>query len=292
VPSAGRVKRGRAPGLANFRRRALSNRVTIVALCILGLLVLLAVFSPFITPYDPYQQDLRNVTRPPFTDGHLLGTDALGRDVLSRVMVGSRTSMLAVLEGLTVAFLLGVPLGFVAGFFGGLIDVVIMRVTDAVMSFPGMILAIALVGMLGPSLRNAMIAVGFLMSPRFLRLIRGVVLGITQETYVEAARSIGAGSLRIILRHIVPNALSPLTVALSVTAGFVMLSEAGLSFLGLGVQPPNTSWGAMIQDGFQIFLRAPWLGVVPGILISISVFTFILLGDGLRDSLGREERRE
>jgi peptide/nickel transport system permease protein len=145
---------------------------------------------------------------------------------------------------------------------------------------------------LGPSLRNAMFAVGILMAPRFLRLVRGVVIGLKEETFVEASRSIGTPTWMIIVRHILPNTLSPLTVAIAVTAGYAMLSEAGLSFLGLGVQPPAASWGSMIREGFLYFGRSPWLGIFPGVLIALTVFTFVTLGDGLRDALGREERTE
>ncbi|MCO1655709.1 ABC transporter permease [Pseudonocardia humida] len=277
---------------ADFRRRVARNRGAMIALGVLALLVLVAAIGPFITPADPNQQNLRGVLLDPFTAGHVLGTDQLGRDILSRLIVGTRVSLLAICLALAVAMVIGVPLGFLTGYIGGRFDTVVMRLNDAAMSFPPLLLAIALVAVLGPSLRNAMFAVGILMAPRFLRLVRGVVIGLKEETYVEASRSIGTPPATIILRHILPNTLSPLTVAIAVTAGYAMLSEAGLSFLGLGVQPPDASWGSMIREGFLYYGRSPWLGIFPGVLIALTVFTFVTLGDGLRDALGREERTE
>ncbi|MCE3553654.1 ABC transporter permease [Pseudonocardia sp. RS11V-5] len=277
---------------ADFRRRVGGNRGAMVALGVLAFLVLIALIGPFITPADPNAQNLRAVLLDPFSPGHLLGTDQLGRDILSRLIVGTRVSLLAIALALAVAMAIGVPLGFLSGFLSGRLDQVVMRLNDAAMSFPPLLLAIALVGVLGPSLRNAMFAVGILMAPRFLRLVRGVMLGLKEETFVEASRSIGTPTWMVILRHILPNTLSPLTVAIAVTAGYAMLSEAGLSFLGLGVQPPDASWGSMIREGFLYFGRSPWLGIFPGVLIALTVFTFVTLGDGLRDALGREERTE
>ena len=277
---------------ADFRRRVGKNRGAVIALCVLALLLLVALIGPYITPADPNAQNLRAVLLDPFSPGHLLGTDQLGRDILSRLIVGTRVSLLAIGLALVVAMVVGVPLGFLAGYLGGRFDGLVMRLNDAAMSFPPLLLAIALVAVLGPSLRNAMFAVGILMAPRFLRLVRGVVIGLKEETFVEASRSIGTPTHMIILRHILPNTLSPLTVAIAVTAGYAMLSEAGLSFLGLGVQPPDASWGSMIREGFLYFGRSPWLGIFPGVLIALTVFTFVTLGDGLRDALGREERTE
>jgi len=277
---------------ADFRRRVGKNRGAVIALCVLAFLLLVALIGPYITPADPNAQNLRAVLLDPLSPGHLLGTDQLGRDILSRLIVGTRVSLLAIGLALVVAMVVGVPLGFLAGYLGGRFDGLVMRLNDAAMSFPPLLLAIALVAVLGPSLRNAMFAVGILMAPRFLRLVRGVVIGLKEETFVEASRSIGTPTHMIILRHILPNTLSPLTVAIAVTAGYAMLSEAGLSFLGLGVQPPDASWGSMIREGFLYFGRSPWLGIFPGVLIALTVFTFVTLGDGLRDALGREERTE
>lgn len=276
----------------NFRRRVGGNRGAVIAICVLAFLVLVAVVGPFVTPKDPLAQDLRAVLQAPGEGGYWLGTDHLGRDIFSRIVVGTRVSLVAVLIAMVVALVGGVPAGFLSGFVGGRLDTVVMRVNDAVMSFPPLLLAIALVGVLGPNLRNAMIAVGIVFAPRFVRLVRGVVMGLKEETYVEASRSIGTPTRMILTRHILPNTLAPLTVQMAVTAGYAMLAEAGLSFLGLGVQPPDASWGTMIREGFLYFSRSPYLGVFPGIMIAITVFTFVTLGDGLRDALGREERRE
>jgi peptide/nickel transport system permease protein len=284
--------RHRGGAWSNFRRRVAKNTGAVIALGVLAVLVVIAVIAPWITPADPNQQDLRSVLLPPFSEGYPLGSDQLGRDILSRLIMGTRVSLLAIVLALAVAMVIGVPAGFLSGFLGGRFDMLVMRLNDAAMSFPPLLLAIALVGVLGPSLRNAMIAVGILLAPRFLRLVRGVVIGLKEETFVEASRSIGTRTRTIIVRHILPNTLSPLTVAIAVTAGYAMLSEAGLSFLGLGVQPPDASWGSMIREGFLYFGRAPWLGIFPGVLIALTVFTFVTLGDGLRDALGREERTE
>lgn len=282
----------RAGALSDFTRRVRRNAPAMVSLCVLLFVVVVALVAPWIAPHDPAEQNLTAVLLPPGSEGYILGTDQLGRDILSRLITGTTTSLLAVVLALAVALCIGLPAGFISGFFGGRTDTVIMRVNDAAMSFPPMLLAIALVGILGPNLVNAMIAVGILLAPRFVRLMRGVVIGLKEETFIEAARSIGTPTHRIILRHIVPNAMSPLTVAIAVTSGMAMLSEAGLSFLGLGVQPPDASWGSMIRDGFLYFRQSPYLGIFPGILISLTVFTFVTFGDGLRDALGREERKE
>ncbi|MQA13231.1 MAG: ABC transporter permease subunit [Pseudonocardiaceae bacterium] len=279
-------------GWRNFRRRVGSNRAAVLALGVLCVLILIAVVAPWITPQDPNAQNLRAVLVPPGTDGYWLGSDQLGRDIFSRLIVATRVSLLAVLLAVAVAFVAGAPVGFLSGFVGGRFDMVVMRINDAVMSFPPLLLAIGLVAVLGPSLRNAMFAVGIVFAPRFLRLVRGVVLGLKEETYVEASRGIGTSTRMILVRHILPNTLSPLTAQLAVTVGFAMLAESSLSFLGLGVQPPDASWGSMIREGFLYFYQSPYLGIFPGIMITIAVLTFITLGDGLRDALGREERKE
>lgn len=289
-PASPPVHRGGA--WSNFRRRVAGNRGAVIALGVLSFLVLVAAVGPMFTPADPNAQNLRGVLLDPLSPGHLLGTDQLGRDIASRLIVGTRVSLFAIVLAIVVAMTIGVPAGFLSGYIGGRFDTLVMRINDAAMSFPPLLLAIALVGVLGPSLRNAMFAVGILLAPRFLRLVRGVVIGLKEETFVEASRSIGTPTSTIIVRHILPNTLSPLTVAIAVTAGYAMLAEAGLSFLGLGVQPPDASWGSMIREGFLYFGRSPWLGIFPGVLIAITVFTFVTLGDGLRDALGREERTE
>jgi peptide/nickel transport system permease protein len=231
------------------------------------------------------------VLEPPSTD-HWFGTDELGRDVFSRTLFAARISLAAAAQAVLIALLIGVPPGLIAGLWGGVADSLIMRATDALMSFPPLILAVALIAVLGPSLTNAMIAVGILLSPTFLRLMRATTLAVAQETYVEAARSIGCSRGWIIRHHVLPNVISPLFVQISVFAGVAMLAEAGLSFLGLGAQPPDSSWGAMVGRGFRYISHAPSLIVFPGLAIAVTVLTLYVVGDGLRDSLGREERRE
>ncbi|TVS16452.1 MAG: ABC transporter permease [Gammaproteobacteria bacterium] len=274
-----------------FLRRFMRQRTALFALGFLVLLALGAVFAPWVAPYDPLAQNLDRVLEAPSL-AHWFGTDELGRDVLSRTLFAARISLLAAFQAVLIALVIGVPPGLIAGLAGGRTDNLIMRLTDALMSFPPLILAVAIVAALGPSLTNAMIAVGILLSPTFLRLMRGTAMAVAQETYVEAARSIGCTQSWIIMRHILPNVVSPLFVQISVFAGVAMLAEAGLSFLGLGAQPPDSSWGAMVGRGFRYISHSPSLIVFPGLAIAVTVLAFYVLGDGLRDSLGREIRRE
>ena len=273
--------------LRRFRRQTL-------ALWALGFLVVLTFatgLAPWVAPYDPLQQDLDHVLEGPSLD-QWFGTDELGRDVLSRTLFAGRVSLLAALQAVVIALVIGVPPGLIAGMWGGYVDNLIMRGTDALMSFPPLILAVAIIAVLGPSLTNAMIAVGVLLSPTFLRLMRATTMSVTQETYVEAARSIGCTRAWIIRKHVLPNVVSPLFVQISVFAGVAMLAEAGLSFLGLGTQPPESSWGAMVGRSFRYINHAPSLIVFPGLAIAVTVLALYVLGDGLRDALGREIRRE
>jgi ABC-type dipeptide/oligopeptide/nickel transport system permease subunit len=275
---------------ARFLRRFRRQVPALIALGYLVLVVLSALCAPLLATHDPLQQNLSGVLQPP-GGGHVLGTDDLGRDVFSRALYAGRISLVAAAQAVAVAVVLGVVPGLIAGYAGRRVDAVIMRVTDALMSFPPLILAIAFVGVLGPSLTNAMFVIGVIFAPRFVRLVRGTVLSIREETFIEASRSIGTPTVRVIWRHVLPNALSPLIVQISLTAAMAMLAEASLSFLGLGVQPPDASWGSMIERGFRYTAAAPWLTIFPGLLIALTVLAFNLLGDGLRDSLGRETRR-
>lgn len=275
-----------------FWRRLRRQRPAMLSLAFLLVLAVVALLSPWIAPADPNDQDLRQVLAGPGEDGHLLGTDQFGRDVLSRLLVASRISLLAALQAVGVATVLGVPLGLVSGYLGGRVDRWVVRFSDALMSFPPLILAVAIVAARGPGLTNAMVAVGLIMAPRLLRLVRGSVLSVREETFIEASRSIGVPTGRIIRRHVLPNVLSPLIVQLSLGAAFAMLAEATLSFLGLGVSPPQASWGSMLQEGARFLSRAPHLVIFPGVAIAVTVLAFNVLGDGLRDSLGREVRRD
>ncbi|MGE0308174.1 MAG: ABC transporter permease, partial [Acidimicrobiia bacterium] len=239
---------GAAPSptaLQRFRRRFWRQRLGVLAGIVLAILTAVAILGPWLSPHDPNAQDLRAVLQAP-GGRHWLGTDELGRDVLSRLIAGSRVSLVAAVEATAVALAIGVPVGLVSGYAGGRIDRLVMVVNDAFMALPALILAIAIVGVLGSGLRNAMLAVGIVFTPRVLRLVRASVIDVRQETYVEAARSIGTSSVSILRRHILPIILSPLIVATSLMIARAMLAEAGLSFLGLGVQPPEASWGAML----------------------------------------------
>lgn len=277
-------------GTRRFIRRFRQQPAAMVALVFLMAMVLVAVFATWIAPQNPMDQDLRAVLLPMSGD-HFLGTDELGRDVFSRLIFATRISMSAAAQAVIISVALGVVPGTLAGFFGGFIDTVVMRIADTIMSFPPLILAVALVGLLGPNLRNAMIAIGILYAPRFLRLMRSTVMSVREETYIEACRSVGCSNTRLITRHVLPNVLSPLLVQVSLVAGFAMLAEASLSFLGLGVQPPEASWGSMLGRGVRFMDREPILVIVPGVMIALTVLSFNVLGDGLRDSLGRETRK-
>lgn len=274
-----------------FLRRFLRQRVSVVAAVVLLLIILVAIFAPWIAPADPDKQNLQLVLAEPFTDGHILGTDELGRDVLSRLMYGARYSLMASVLAVGIGLVIGFPFGVIAGYRGGVIDWAIMRMTDALMSFPSIILAITVVAALGPGLTNAMIAVGIVFAPRLARLARDATLGVQHETYVEAARSMGLPHRSIVVRHIVPHILSPMIVMASILAGHAMIIEAGLSFLGLGVVPPAASWGSILSSAFRFNANAPLLIVWPGLCIVTTVLCLNLVGDGLKDSVGRETRK-
>ncbi|MGM7671133.1 ABC transporter permease [Microbacterium sp. A93] len=279
------------PKRAGFLRRLAQQKLAIAGLITLAVVILAALFGNLLSPYNPDATSLSAVLLPPGSPGYLLGTDELGRDLLSRLISGTQVSLMAALQGTSLTVAIGVTLGLAAGFFRGWVEKIIMFVTDVLMSFPGILLAIAIAGILGPSLSNAMIALGVVLAPGAIRLVRGSVLGVREETYVEAARSIGTPSGQILVRHILPNVVPPLIVYIAILAGQVMLIEAGLSFIGVGVQPPQASWGAMLSSSFAYIDRAPWLAVFPGLMIAICVFALNLLGDGIRDSIGKKVTR-
>ncbi len=263
-----------------------SNAIVGMAVLILALLCFLAIFADVVTPYDPLRQNLIKALQGPSAE-HWLGTDDLGRDVLSRLIYGCRIAVIAAAEATTIAVLLGVPIGLFIGYRGGWWDWVVMRVVEAMVSIPGIMVAIVIIAILGPGLHRAMIALGILFSTSFLRLARGVVLAEREEVYVRSARVIGASDKRILLRHIFPNIAPPLIVQVTLTVGAVLLSEAGLSFIGLGVQPPQASWGTMLNTA-AAFMQLNWfLSIPPGIAIILTVLSVNLLGDVLRDSIGR-----
>jgi peptide/nickel transport system ATP-binding protein len=256
-------------------------------LAFLLLVIVAAIFAPLIAPYPPNLQNLNLVNAGP-SAAHWLGTDDLGRDILSRLIWGGRISMRATFEIVGIAIVFAAPLGLIAGFFRGAIDSVIMRAMDAMFSFPPLILALTVAALLGSSVNDTAIAIAIVFIPSFVRLLRGQVIAVREENYIEAARSLGATSKRLIVRHVVPNVASPIIIQVSLSLGFALLVEAGLSYLGLGEQPPTPSWGSMLNEGYQFIFTTPWALVFPGLAIMLTVLSFNLLADGLRDSLGRD----
>jgi peptide/nickel transport system permease protein len=272
------------------RRRLLRKRFLRRPLAVVGLLValgfiLVAVLAPVVAPYSASATDFNNTLAPPFTDGHLLGTDELGRDVFSRIIWGSRASIQAGVLATMLAMLIAVPIGLVAGYYRGWVDPVIARLTDVLLAFPFLIVAVGLAAILGPSLVNATIAIGIGAAPGLIRVTRGEAFALREEDYVRAAVANGASDPAIITRHVLPNMTSTLIVQATVTIPAAIIGEAVLSFLGLGVQPPTPSWGVMLSDAQSYLSEAPRLALFPGIAIFICSLSFNLLGDGLRDVL-------
>ncbi|HEY97586.1 MAG TPA: ABC transporter permease [Dehalococcoidia bacterium] len=275
------------PSISEFayiRRVLLSRGVVVFGLIIILILIITAIFAPLMAPYDPYDQDLDQVLQQPSWE-HLLGTDSLGRDTLSRIIYGSRNSLMVGLVALCIAATIGMTIGLVAGYFGGWINTVFMRFIDSLMCFPMILLALVLAALLGSGLRNVMIALGVAMLPGYARLMCGQVLSVKENDYVLAARSLGTSDAHIILRHILPNCLPPLIVLVTMQIGAAILAEAGLSFLGIGIEPPGAAWGTMINDGREYMLTNPILSCAPGLAIMLVVFSFNMVGDGMRDAL-------
>ena len=264
--------------------RLVRRRGAMLGLAIVLAFVLVAVLAPVIAPQDPLQTSWSAVRKAPSAQ-YLFGTDDIGRDVLSRVIWGARASLLAGLVSVCIAMALGVPIGLLAGYLGGWVDGVISRLTDSMLAVPFLILAIALAAFLGPSLTNAMMAIGVSSTPIFIRLTRGQVLSVKVEDFVEAARAVGNPPWRIALRHILPNILPPLIVQATLAIAAAIIAEASLSFLGLGQQPPAPSWGSMLNTAKNYVDNAPWMAIWPGVSIFLLVLSFNLLGDGLRDAL-------
>ena len=276
-----------APSRARLLRRFLSNRLAVVGACVIVVVVMVAVLAPLIAPHDPNTQDLLLRLQRPGTDGHPLGTDQFGRDVLSRLIFGARVSLLAALLAVGVAALLGVPLGMLAGYGSRRADGVLSWANDGLMSVPALTLALTIVAVLGPgSLTNAMIAVGIVSAPRFFRVARAATQDVRHETYIEASRAIGCRRSRILSRHVFPNAVTPLVIQVTLMLGAAIVAEASLSFLGFGVRSPTASWGSMLNDAYVNLSQAPYLVYIPGAAIAVVVLAFTLVGDGLRDALG------
>ncbi|MCL6553505.1 MAG: ABC transporter permease [Firmicutes bacterium] len=265
-------------------RRFRRNRLALAGLVIVSLLVVAAVFAPWLAPADPARQVLEDKRTPPGPK-YLLGADEFGRDIASRLIYGSRVALLVGVVSVLIALVLGTLLGTLAGYLGGGVDEVLMRALDVLLAFPYLLLAIAIVSALGPGLENTILAVGIWATPGFARVIRGSVLSLKEQEYVAAARALGAGTLRIVVRHILPNCVSIVIVYSALYMASAILLEAALSFLGLGVQPPTPSWGLMVSTGRDFLLLAPHIATFPGLAIALAVLGFNLLGDGLRDAL-------
>ena len=270
-------------------RKLLRRRSAVFGAIVILIFVALAIFAPWISPYDPIATDWGAIRQAP-SGAHWFGSDEIGRDVLARVIWGTQASLVAGLFSVSISLILGVPIGMAAGFFGGTVDVVISRITDAFLACPFLILAIALAAFLGPSLSNAMIAIGVSATPIFVRLTRAQVINVKVEDYIEAARAVGNPPWRILLRHILPNITAPLVVQSSLAIASAVIAEASLSFLGLGQQPPAPSWGSMLNTAKNYVDNAPWMALWPGLAIFLLVLAFNLLGDGLRDALDPKQR--
>lgn len=265
-------------------RRLIRQPVTVVAIGYLVALTLAALGAPLLAPYPPDQTHATAILQTPTTD-HWFGTDDLGRDMFSRMLYASRSSLMACLQAVGIAAVVGAALGVVSGYFGGLIDRMIMTVIDAVLSVPGLLLALAIVGVLGSGLTNAMIALAVIFVPIFARLCRIQALSVREEVYMEAARATGVSHLRALLRHVLPNIAAPVLVQVFITLGVAIIAEGSMSYLGLSIQPPEASWGVLLQRAFSVITQAPWLIYIPGAAIALTVIAFQILGDGLAQAL-------
>lgn len=270
-------------------RILLQNRLAVFGLVVLALVVVAALLGETITPYDPIRVDVPERLQGP-SPQHLFGTDNLGRDVFSRVIVGARVSLQVGFIAVGISLFFGVVIGLVAGYYSGGLESVLMRAMDVLFAFPFILLAIAILAALGPGITNAMIAIGIVYTPIFARIARGSTLTVKQDVFVVAARSIGASNARIIRRHVLPNVAAPLIVQTSLSLAFAILAEAALSFLGLGVQPPDPAWGRMLAEGREFVRQAPWMGIFPGLAIFFTVMSFNFVGDGLRDALDPKQK--
>jgi len=270
--------------LADLWRRLCRNRAAVAGAGIVVVFVLLAVLAPALVPFNPIQGDLNDRLQPP-SASHWLGTDELGRDLFSRILFGARVSLQIQIVAVVLALLIGVALGSVGGYLGGHVDNVIMRAMDVLLAFPGIFLALGIIAALGPGLLNLMLAAGISSVPQFARIVRASILSLKEREFVEAALALGSGSNRIMFRHLLPNCLAPIIVQSTLRMATVLLTASGLSFLGLGVQPPTPEWGAMLSNARSYLIVAPHVATIPGVAIMIVVVGFNLFGDGLRDTL-------
>jgi peptide/nickel transport system permease protein len=265
-------------------RRLLKNRRAVVGGILLLIIILMAIFAPFVAPYDPVKQNIRNRLQGPSRE-HILGTDQFGRDTFSRVVYGARISLRVGFSAILIAVVVGCLLGLVAGYYGGMLDNIIMRIMDVLMALPGFLLALAIVAALGPGMQNVILAIGISYIPSFARLMRSSVLTVRELDYVSAAEALGSSDARILFRHILPNSLNPIIVMVTLSLAGAILSAAGLSFLGMGAQPPTPEWGSMISSSRPFIRVSHWCVTIPGLAIFTTVLCLNLVGDGLRDAL-------
>lgn len=280
-------KAGKLTAESLWRRKWIKlkrNKAALVGGILITIYVLSALLAPLLFSGNPSALDLMNSLEPPSIQDPL-GTDELGRSILGRIIHGSRISLVIAVGVAFVGLICGIPLGLVSGYYGGKIDFIIQRVTDTMLAFPGFLLALSLVAVLGVGIKNTVISIGISMIPLYIRLVRGCVLSLREEVYVEAARAVGTRDIKILLRHILPNVMVPITVQTSLSMGMAILFAAGLGFLGIGVQPPTPEWGAMLGSARSYLFLAPHVATFPGIAIFLAVLSFNLLGDGLRDAL-------
>jgi peptide/nickel transport system permease protein len=283
APSEPAVRRTTTTPWSAARRRFMHSRTGMAGAVVLVLVVAAAIFAGQVSPYSPTKQDFR-VEREPPSIAHLMGTDEFGRDVFSRIIWGAQASLQAGATAATIALIVGLVLGMVAAYYGGRLDSLIMRIMDVVLAFPYILLAIAVVAILGPGLRNAMIAIAIVYVPHYARVVRGSVLSVRARDYVEAARAIGARDGRVMWQHVLPNTLAPVIVQTTLNVGNAIIDTAGLSFLGLGTQPPTPDWGNMLSAGRNYVIDSPWIATFPGLAILATVLAFNLMGDALRDA--------
>jgi peptide/nickel transport system permease protein len=269
---------------ADVLRRLRRSRSALLGGTILALLVLAAAAAPLLTPYDPLAMNPLDRLQPPSVR-HWLGTDVLGRDLFARIVFGARISLQTGVVSVTIAVLLGVPMGLLAGYYGGAVDRLVTQLVDLMLTFPGILLALVVVAVLGPNLLNAMLAVGISAAPNFARVVRATVLAIREQAFVDAARAIGCTNRRIMARHILPNTMAPIIVLGTLGVAGAIIAGAALSYLGLGIQPPTPEWGALLSEGRNYLRVAWWMTTFPGLAIMTAVLSINLLGDGLRDAL-------
>jgi peptide/nickel transport system permease protein len=267
-----------------FRRVFFGRNLVVFGLMVIVALILMAIFAPWVAPYDPYALDMSQTLLQPCR-AHLLGTDALGRDLLSRLIFGSRIALLVGVLAVGSAAILGMTIGLIAGYLGGWVSIIFMRITDSLMAFPMVLLALLIAGILGGGLKNVMVALIIGLTPSYARLMYGQTLSIKENDFVLAGQSMGATNIRIMLRHVLPNCLPPLIVQITMMIGMAILAEASLSFLGVGIKPPAAAWGTIVFEGYQYLRTYPFLSLIPGFAVMVVVFSFNMVGDGLRDAL-------